>query len=147
MGKLYTYENWKRFKSIHNSATPASQENIVAVGLALNLSYSQAMNYIRFFIVPDYIKPTNRRYTEEEDRLIVETVNKYSNNIYGAILKVYKELNRPFISIQYRYYNYLKNSSKVFFFLNKGGDTTRINGKNYSDDYKDWPEGVVIKYN
>ena len=51
MGKLYTYENWKRFKSIHNSATPASQENIVAVGLVLNLSYSQAMNYIRFFIV------------------------------------------------------------------------------------------------
>jgi hypothetical protein len=60
----------------------------------------------------EIIGPTRRKFTLEEDNLILEEVSKSTTNLRSAFEIVGKKLNRSYPNIATRYYNYLKDNKE-----------------------------------
>ena len=64
---------------------------------------------------------TKRRYTEQEDLVIITNVIKYHRNLYEAFDMASLEINRDFCSIKDRYYKTIRFSSKMYKLSSKSG--------------------------
>lgn len=77
-----------------------------------------------------------RRYSNNEDKVIIEKVAKYPNNLQKAFREASLRLNRPISSVSERWYKKLRNSNVVFMTYSKKG-TVNINRKNVHEKTTD----------
>lgn len=82
-----------------------------------------------------------RRYSNNEDKVIIGKVAKYPNNLQRAFKEAGIKLNRPSSSIQERWYKKLKNNNVVFVTYGKKG-TVNVNRKNVHENTTD---NTVVK--
>lgn len=80
--------------------------------------------------------PRGKRYTNNEDKVIVSKVAKYPGNLQRAFKEAGIKLNRPISSISERWYKKLRNSNVVFMIYGKKG-TVNINRKNVHENTTD----------
>lgn len=80
--------------------------------------------------------PRRKRYTNNEDKVIVGKVAKYPGNLQRAFKEAGIKLNRPISSISERWYKKLRNSNVVFVTYSKKG-TVNINRKNVHENTTD----------
>ena len=81
---------------------------------------------------------TKRRWTEEEDTLLVQAITANPNNIKEALMQVSKTLNRTFYACNFRWYNVVsltQNQTKTnTLFMTVGSKTVYKNRKNSSNN-------------
>lgn len=85
--------------------------------------------------------PRGKRYTNNEDKVIVNKVAKYPGNLQRAFREASVKLNRPIPSISKRWYKKLRNSNVVFMTYGKKG-TVNINRKNV---YENTTDNTIVK--
>lgn len=85
--------------------------------------------------------PRGKKYSNNEDKVIIGKVAKYPNNLQRAFKEAGTKLNRPTSSIQERWYKKLRNSNVVFVTYGKKG-TVNINRKNVHENTTD---NTVVK--
>jgi hypothetical protein len=85
--------------------------------------------------------PKGKKYSNNEDKVIIGKVAKYPNNLQRAFKEAGTKLNRPTSSIQERWYKKLRNSNVVFVTYGKKG-TVNINRKNVHENTTD---NTVVK--
>lgn len=81
---------------------------------------------------------TKKRWTEEEDRLLVQAITANPTNIKEALMQVSKTLDRTFYACHLRWYRVLsitQNSTKAStLFMTVGSKTVYKNRKNSSSN-------------
>lgn len=65
--------------------------------------------------------PRGKKYSSNEDKVIIRKVAKYPNNLQRAFREAGRELNRPMSSISERWYKKVRNSNVVFVTSGKKG--------------------------
>lgn len=85
--------------------------------------------------------PKGKKYSNNEDKVIIGKVAKYPNNLQRAFKEAGTKLNRPTSSIQERWYKKLRNNNVVFVTYGKKG-TVNINRKNVHENTTD---NTVVK--
>lgn len=58
---------------------------------------------------------TKKRWTREEDEILISNIKKYSSNLAAAFKIVAEETGRSYIAVKLRWYTKYKNSGVVFF--------------------------------
>jgi hypothetical protein len=82
-----------------------------------------------------------RRYSNNEDKVIIRKVAMYPNNLQKAFKEAGIKINRPASSVSERWYKKLKNSNVVFVTYGKKG-TVNVNRKNVHEKTTD---NTIIK--
>jgi hypothetical protein len=77
-----------------------------------------------------------KRYSNDEDKVIIRKVAMYPNNLQRAFREAGIELNRPISSVSNRWHKKLRNSNVVFMTYGKKG-TVNINRKNVHENTTD----------
>lgn len=81
---------------------------------------------------------TKKRWTKEEDRLLVQAITANPTNIKEALIQVSKTLDRTFYACHFRWYRVLsitQNSTKAStLFMTVGSKTVYKNRKNSSSN-------------
>jgi hypothetical protein len=77
-----------------------------------------------------------KRYTNNEDKVIVDKVAKYPGNLQRAFKEAGIKINRSASSVSERWYKKLRNNSVVFMTYGKK-DTVNINRKNVHENTTD----------
>ena len=69
-------------------------------------------------------------YTAKDDKLILDTIAKYPNNIKYALESAAQQMGRTAHGVGLRYYKYLRNNTTVIAVASKAGVSTINNQKN-----------------
>lgn len=80
--------------------------------------------------------PRGRKYSNNEDKVIIGKVAKYPNNLQRAFKEASIKLNRHASSVQERWYKKLRNNNVVFMTYSKKG-TVNVNRKNVHEKTTD----------
>lgn len=70
-----------------------------------------------------------RRWTDEEDKILVQAIKRYPHNLSWAFRKVAKETDRTESAVSYRWYNVTRLKSICF--ISYSQEEQLVNSKNY----------------
>lgn len=73
---------------------------------------------------------TRKRWTKEEEEILVQAVKANPHNLAEAFRKVAKEIGRTTQTVHHRWYAKMRHTSKCFITISS--EKQMINGKNYT---------------
>lgn len=82
-----------------------------------------------------------KRWTKEEEEILVQAVKANPHNLEEAFRKVAKETDRTTLAIRDKWYRKIKHNSKCFITISS--EKQMINGKNYTSRNSSSPVATI----
>ena len=82
-----------------------------------------------------------KRWTKEEEEILVQAVKANPHNLEEAFRQVSKEVNRTVEAIRNKWYRKMKHTSKCFITISS--EKQMINGKNYTSGNSSSPVTTI----